>query len=55
MTKFPKCMRCGYDPNPVYERALAAADKWLADTEEERQRFFRENFEKLKKEMEKEK
>lgn len=50
MTSFPKCPRCGYDPNPVYDSALAAADKWLKDTEEERQRIFNENFEKWEKE-----
>jgi hypothetical protein len=38
MTDLPKCPRCGYDPNPLYEKAIAAADKWLKDTEEERNR-----------------
>jgi uncharacterized C2H2 Zn-finger protein len=36
MTSFLKCPRCGYDPNPVYEAAIAAADKYLKGTEEER-------------------
>jgi hypothetical protein len=50
MSNFPKCIRCGYDPNPMYERAIAAADKWLKDTEEERDRHFKEVWEKLEKE-----
>jgi hypothetical protein len=40
MSNFPKCIRCGYDPNPLYERAIAAADKYLEETEEERIKMF---------------
>ena len=44
MTNFPKCIRCGYDPNPMYESALAAADKYLKETEEERIKQFLKNY-----------
>jgi hypothetical protein len=50
MTNFPKCPRCGYDPNPMYERAIAAADKYLYDTEEVRKKFWDEYFKNWEKE-----
>jgi hypothetical protein len=54
MSNFPKCIRCGYDPNPVYEAALAAADKYLKGTEEERNLVIAKIVTKIMDEKEKE-